>query len=133
MPHYTKVNLLELEDMARKFDMPEEMESRFGRQALEMERGGLSHFRLGPDFREPFGHVHREQEEIYVVLSGSIRVAVEDEVVEVGPMDAIRVPAGVKHGIEGGPEGGEFLAYGAGPARDSEQFAGWWPDEYGAG
>ena len=40
----------------------------------------------------PFGHRHKNQEEIYVVVSGSLRAKLEDEVVELMQWDAIRVP-----------------------------------------
>ena len=91
MSDFTKVNLLEVEDMAPRFDLSPGLESRFARTPLELEGAGVSYFRLAPGFRTPFGHRHEEQEEVYVVLSGLARLSVEDEIVELGPMDAVRV------------------------------------------
>ena len=76
MAGYTRVNLKsDVQDMAPKFGM-EGIESRFARTNLDLENSGLSYFRLDGGFRTPFGHTHSEQEEVYVVISGSARVAV---------------------------------------------------------
>ena len=77
-----KQNLREVEDAAPKFDMPSEIHARFARGALDGETLGLTLFKLEPNFRIPFGHKHEEQEEVYVVVKGSGRVKVDDEVVE---------------------------------------------------
>jgi mannose-6-phosphate isomerase-like protein (cupin superfamily) len=84
MAGYTRVNLKEdVKDMAPEFGM-EGIESHFARTNLELGNSGLSYFRLDSGFRAPFGHTHSEQEEIYVIISGSGRVAVGDEIVAVG-------------------------------------------------
>jgi mannose-6-phosphate isomerase-like protein (cupin superfamily) len=127
---YTKKNLkIEVEDSAPKFDMPTEMEARFARRALEGETLGLSHLTLAPGFRIPFGHKHTGQEEVYVVVRGSARVKVDDEIVELGQWDAIRFDKGTMRQMEGGPEGVEYIAFGAGEdPRDAEMTPGWWSD-----
>ena len=82
MAGYTRVNLKsDVRDMAPEFGM-EGIEARFARKNLELENSGLSRFRLEPGFRTPFGHTHSQQEEVYVVVSGSARVAIGDDVVE---------------------------------------------------
>ena len=129
MARFTRVNLkADVQDMAPQFGM-EGIESRFARKNLELANSGLSYFRLDPGFRAPFGHTHSEQEEIYVVVSGSARVAVGDEVVELAEWDAVRIPAGALHGFEGGGEGAEILAFGAPNTdnKDAEMQPGWWP------
>ena len=94
MAGYTRVNLKsDVKDMAPEFGM-EGIESRFARTNLDLENSGLSYFRLDGGFRTPFGHTHSEQEEVYVVISGTARVALGDEVVELGEWDAIRIPTG---------------------------------------
>jgi mannose-6-phosphate isomerase-like protein (cupin superfamily) len=110
--------------------MPEEMEARFARGALELEKGGVSHFSLAPGFRIPFGHKHAEQEEIYVLVTGTARVKVEDEVVELGPLDALRVGPGVMRQFEGGPDGAEYIAFGAPQtdASEAEMVPDWWSE-----
>jgi len=62
MAGYTVVNLRQVEDMAPQHGMPPDIEARFARRALELEKSGISYFRLGPHFRIPFGHRHSEQE-----------------------------------------------------------------------
>jgi quercetin dioxygenase-like cupin family protein len=130
MAGYTRVNLKsDVQDMAPQHGM-EGIESRFARTNLELENSGLSYFRLDGGYRAPFGHAHSEQEEIYVVLSGSARVAVGDEVVELGELDAIRIPPETVHGMEAGPDGAEILAFGAPNTdnKDAELQPGWWPE-----
>jgi mannose-6-phosphate isomerase-like protein (cupin superfamily) len=129
MADYTKHNLREVENSAPKFDMPEEMEARFARRAIAGETLGLSHFTLAPGFRIPFGHKHANQEEIYVVVRGSGRVKVGDEIVELGEWDAIRFGKDVMRQMEAGPDGIEYLAFGAGTdPLDAEMEPGWWSD-----
>ena len=95
-----------------------------------MEKGGISYYRMSPDFRLPFGHRHSEQEEVYVVLSGSARFTLEDETVELRELDALRVPGSVARGMEAGPEGAELLAFGAPNTdnKDAEMVEGFWAD-----
>ena len=84
---------------------------------------------LAPNFRIPFGHKHEGQEEVYVVLRGSARIKVEDEIVELGPMDALRIAMDTMRDVEAGPEGVEFIAFGAGDdPQDAEMVQGWWSD-----
>jgi mannose-6-phosphate isomerase-like protein (cupin superfamily) len=119
----------DVQDMAPQFGM-EGIESRFARTNLELEKSGVSYFRLDPGYRAPFGHTHSEQEEVYVILSGSARVAVGDEVVEVGELDAIRIAPETMHGMEAGPDGAEILAFGAPNTdnKDADMQPGWWPE-----
>jgi len=127
---YTKRNLRDVENAAPKFDMPSEMDARFARTPLEGETLGLSLMRLEPGFRIPFGHKHSGQEEVYVVVSGSGRVKVGDEVVELATWDAIRFDTDTMRNMEAGPEGIEYLAFGAGEdPLDAEMAPGWWGEE----
>ena len=82
MAGYTLVNLKEVEDQAPKFGHSPNLEARFARAALELENSGISYFRIAPNFRIPFGHKHQQQEEIYVLIGGSARAKLGDEVVE---------------------------------------------------
>ena len=130
MADYTRVNLKsDVEDMAPKHNM-EGIESRFARTNLELAKSGLSYYRMDPDYRAPFGHTHSEQEEVYVVISGSARIAVGDEVVELGEWDAVRIAPGVLHGMEAGSDGAELLAFGAPNTenKDADLKPGWWPE-----
>jgi mannose-6-phosphate isomerase-like protein (cupin superfamily) len=130
MADYTRVNLnSDVKDMAPEFGM-EGIESHFARTNLELENSGLSLFRLDAGFRTPFGHTHSEQEEVYVLVSGSARVALDDELVELSQWDAIRIPSGTMRGMEAGDGGAEILAFGAPNTdnKDAEMQPGWWPE-----
>ena len=94
----------------------------------------MGYQRVPPGYRFPYGHMHRKQEEVYVVLRGSGRMKVDDEIVELKEWDAVRVPPGTWRGYEAGPEGLELLVFGApslGPARreDVDGRRGWWAGE----
>jgi uncharacterized cupin superfamily protein len=131
MSGYTKTNLRNVENQAPNFGMPPELEARFARSALGGETLGLSLMTLAPGFRIPFGHKHSDQEEVYVVLRGSARIKVEDEdgIVELGEWDAIRFDKDTMRNVEAGPDGVEYLAFGAGDdPRDAEMAPDWWSD-----
>ena len=130
MSAHTIVNLKQVEDMALKWGLSPGLESRFARGPLELENSGLSYFKVAPGFRVPFGHVHSEQEEVYLVVSGSARVKLEDEIVELKAWDALRIPPGTWRGFEAGPDGAELLAFGAPNTdnKDIEMDQEWWGD-----
>lgn len=129
MPGYTRLNLREVEDQAPKFGFAPHLESRFARKALGLAHSGVTHYRIAANFRIPFGHSHSEQEEIYVVLSGSGRLKLDDEVLELRELDAVRIGAGTWRNLEGGPEGVEILAFGAAEDNsDVEMKQQWWTD-----
>jgi mannose-6-phosphate isomerase-like protein (cupin superfamily) len=111
MPDYTKKNFKDLPDSAA--ERPGDMEARFGRSHIDSEHIGVSYFRYGPGFRSPIGHRHREQEEAYVVVSGSGKVKLDDEVLDLQLWDVIRVSPSVARAFEGGPDGIELVAIGA--------------------
>jgi mannose-6-phosphate isomerase-like protein (cupin superfamily) len=109
---YTKKNLREVEDLAVKGGFSENQEARFPRDDLKAEETGLSYQVLRPGKRHAFAHRQKEAEEIFVVLSGSGRVKLDDEIVEVGPMDAIRVAPQVGRAFEANSDGLEILVFG---------------------
>ena len=130
MPGYTIVNLREVEDSARKFGMPDGMQARFARVPLALANQGMSLFTLAPGYRLPFGHRHGKQEEVYVIVAGSVRMKLEDEIVELRTWDAIRLAPEVRRSVEAGPEGAELLAVGAPNVGfgDAEQLPDFWTD-----
>ena len=129
MSGYTRTNLRNVENQAPNFGMPPELEARFARSALGGETLGLSLMTLAPGFRIPFGHKHSNQEEVYVVVRGSAWIKVEDEIVELGEWDAIRLGKDTMRDVEAGPDGVEYLAFGAGDdPRDAEMAADWWSE-----
>ena len=129
MPDYAIKNIKELDDSAVQFGLSPQVEARFGRKALGAERGGFSYQRLMPDFRQPFGHRHKAQEEIYIVISGAGKMKLDDEIVEVKQWDAIRVAPQTSRAFESGSEGLELLVFGAGESGDGETFEDFWPED----
>jgi len=130
MPSYTHLNLKEVEDQAPKFEMSPDLEFRSARVPLEMENAGMSYLRVAPNFRVPFGHHHNVQEEVYVLLNGSAKLKLDDEVIDLKPLDAVRIHRETMRNIEGGPDGAELIAFGApntGPG-DGPMTQGWWMD-----
>ena len=128
MSEYTQVNLKEVEDQAPKFGLSPDLEFRMARVPLEMENAGVSYLRVGPNFRIPFGHTHKHQEEVYLVVSGAGRIKLGDDVRELKQWDAVRVHKDTMRGFEAGPDGVELIAIGApntGPG-DAEMEQGWW-------
>jgi quercetin dioxygenase-like cupin family protein len=124
---FALVNLEEVEDMAPKAGFGDAGEARFARQQLGAIAVGASLQRVRPGKRQAFGHRHVVDEEVYVILDGSGRVAVDDEVSEVRRMDAIRVAPGSARAFESGPDGLTFLVIGSHHAGDAEILPGFWP------
>jgi uncharacterized cupin superfamily protein len=130
MSEYTHLNLKDVEDQAPNFGLSPDLEFRMARVGLGLENSGLSYLRVAPGFRLPFGHKHKNQEEVYVLVSGTARMKIEDEVKELKQWDAVRVHKDTMRTIEGGDDGAEFLVVGApntGPG-DAETVQGWWSD-----
>ncbi len=130
MADYTIRNVRELEDMAPRFGLAPDLEARFTARELGLTQSGLSLQRLAPNATHPFGHRHKRQEELYLVLDGSGRAKLDDEMVEVRRWDAVRVAPNVVRAFAAGPDGLELLAFGApavdSPGEDIEYEPGWW-------
>jgi mannose-6-phosphate isomerase-like protein (cupin superfamily) len=105
---YSIVNLMELDNVVTSV---EGLEGRFSRKHIDSRDLGVSHFRYGPGVRGK-GHVHREQEEAYVVVAGSGRILLGDEVRDLRPWDVVRVAPAVVRAFEGGPDGLDLIAIG---------------------
>jgi mannose-6-phosphate isomerase-like protein (cupin superfamily) len=128
---YTVLNLKEVENQGVNFGIPEDKYlSRMARVPLGCENSGVSYEWLAPGYRQPFGHRHKRQEEIYVLVSGSMRAKLDDDIVELQPWSALRIAPDTMRALEAGPEGAELIAIGApntGPG-DAETVPGWWAD-----
>jgi mannose-6-phosphate isomerase-like protein (cupin superfamily) len=125
---YTQKRLTDVKDSAPEFGFGNDQEARFAKYDLDAEATGVSHHRLKPGKRQPFGHRHEQAEEVYVVLGGDGRLKLDDEVIEVATLDAIRVAPGVTRAFEAGPGGIEVLAVGSRHDGDGEIIPGWWSD-----
>ena len=131
MAGYTVRNLKEVENQGPKLGMEEnDLQLRMAKDPLECNGCGLSYMKLGPGWRAPFGHTHKTQEEIYILVNGSARMKVEDEVIDLKPFTAVRVSPEAMRGYEGGAEGAELLVIGTPKTGggDAETVPGWWGD-----
>jgi quinol monooxygenase YgiN/mannose-6-phosphate isomerase-like protein (cupin superfamily) len=126
---YTHLNLEDVEDMAPKFGLGEMGESRFPNRALDTRGTGVSHQRLRPGARQAFGHRHQRAEEVVVVLGGSGQVKIDDEVCDVGSLDALRFAPGSTRAFEAGPDGLELLVFSARHPGDALVDRTFWPLE----
>jgi mannose-6-phosphate isomerase-like protein (cupin superfamily) len=130
MTDYTIKNLREVEDAAPNFGMAPDMQARFASGELGLSESGVSLQRLAPNATQPFGHSHNKQEELYVVLDGSGQAKLDEEIVELTAWDALRVAPEVTRAFSAGPDGLEFLAFGApavgSPREDVDAKPGWW-------
>jgi mannose-6-phosphate isomerase-like protein (cupin superfamily) len=123
---YAKKNLRDVEDMAVKHDLSNTQEARFARAELGAEQTGVNYLTIKPGQREAFAHRHREAEEIYVVLAGSGRVKLDDELVDLTPLDAVRVSPGTTRTFEAGRDGLEVLVFGPHVEGDGEIVSDFW-------
>jgi mannose-6-phosphate isomerase-like protein (cupin superfamily) len=117
---YTVKNLREVEDMAPEFGFSEVQEARFPREDLDAESIGLAFHVVKPGKRQAFAHRHENAEEIYVVLEGSGRLKLDDEIIEVSALDAIRISPPVGRAFEAGDEGLRLLVFGPRHESDGE-------------
>jgi len=131
MSDYTHINLKDdVDDQAPNFGIAGDIEARMARVPLGLENSGLSYLRLAPGFRIPWGHSHKQQEEVYVLVSGSAKIKVGDEIRAMRQWDAVRLHRDTVRSFEAGDEGAEFIAVGApntGPG-DADMIQGWWVD-----
>ena len=125
---YAKKNLREVKDSAAEHGLSERQEARFPRMELGAEQTGMNFLTVKPGQREAFAHRHRTAEEIYVVLGGSGRVKLDDDLVDLAPLDAVRVSPGTTRTFEGGPDGLEVLVVGPHVEGDGEMVQDFWAD-----
>ena len=116
------------EDLAPKYGMGDMGEARFYRKDLGAQGIGLSNYKMNPDQRIGFGHRHADAEEIYVVLAGSGRFKIEDEIIDVGVRDVVYCGPDTMREWEAGPDGLELLAFGNHVEGDTTMEQGWWSD-----
>jgi mannose-6-phosphate isomerase-like protein (cupin superfamily) len=133
MPFTLKNLRDDLPDVGSNFDGSPDLEFRIAGAPLALEHSGLSFQRIPPGYRFPYGHTHHTQEEVFVIVGGSGRMKLDDEIIDVRTWDAVRVPPGTWRGYEAGPDGLELLVVGAphlgeNPRGDVEGARDWWTD-----
>jgi mannose-6-phosphate isomerase-like protein (cupin superfamily) len=110
MSDYTQKNFQEVENVGA--DRAPGFEARFARKHLDSDHLGVSLFRYPANFKTPFGHHHREQEEAYVIVEGSGQMRIGDEIVDLKQWDIVRVAPGAVRGFQSGPDGMAIIAVG---------------------
>jgi uncharacterized cupin superfamily protein len=125
---FTLKNLAEVDDSAPKFGYAEVQEARFAKDELDAQQTGVSYQRVKPGKRQAFAHRHERAEEVYVVMRGSGRAKLDDQIVELRALDAIRVAPGVTRAFQAGSDGLELLAVGPRHDGDGDVLPGWWSD-----
>jgi mannose-6-phosphate isomerase-like protein (cupin superfamily) len=123
---HTKKNLRHIDDSAVEYGISDTQEARFARRDLAAEQTGVTYLTIKPGRREAFAHRHREAEEVYVVLAGSGRVKLDDHLVDLIELDAVRVGAGTARQLEAGPNGLQVLIFGSHVEGDVEQVPDFW-------
>lgn len=124
--NHAKINLRAVSDSAAEHGLSKTQEARFPRNDLGAEKTGLNFLTVKPLQREAFAHRHEKAEEIYVVLTGSGQVKLDDDLVELQQLDAVRVGPGVARSFEAGPDGLEVLIFGPHVDGDSEMVDDFW-------
>jgi quercetin dioxygenase-like cupin family protein len=117
---YTIKNLRDVEDMAAGQGLSEVQEARFAHGDLNAEQIGISLQKVKPGKRHAIAHRHKQAEEVYVVIAGSGRVKLDDEVKEIRELDAIRVAPPVTRSFEAGDQGLEIVAFSPRAQGDAE-------------
>ena len=125
---YTLRNLKDVEDQAVAFGIGEIQEARFPADDVGAETTGFGHQVIHPGKRQSFAHRHQAAEEVYVVIAGSGRVKLEEEIVDLSRLDALRVAPGVTRQFEAGSDGLELLVFGPRHKGDGEIVQGFWED-----
>jgi mannose-6-phosphate isomerase-like protein (cupin superfamily) len=128
MPSFTTVNLLEIDNFLA--DRVQGIEGRFTRSRLDSRDLGVSRFTYAANMRSPMAHSHRVQEEAYIVIAGSGRALLDDEIIELHLWDVLRVAPEVVRAFEGGPEGLDMIAVGGPRPEDGDGVptSASWPD-----
>lgn len=125
---YTHKRVSEIKDSAPEFGYEEVQEARFATGDLNAEDTGVSFLTVKPGKRQGFAHRHEQAEEVYVVLAGSGRAKLDDEIIDLAERDALRVSPGVIRQFEADDEGLDLVAFGAHHEKDGEVIQDWWTD-----
>lgn len=123
---YSLLNLDAVEDVAPAHGLGETQEARFPRAQIGAEQTGFAYLVIKPNRREAFAHRHTAAEEIYVILAGSGTVKLDDDIVNLAPLDAVRVSPPTTRCFEAGDEGLAILIFGPHTEADGEIVPDFW-------
>ena len=102
--------------MAVKHGLSGSQEARFARGDLGAEQTGLNYLIVKPGQREAFAHRHHQAEEL------------DDELVDLAPLDAVRVSPGVTRAFEADRNGLDVLVFGPHVEGDAEMVDDFWSE-----
>jgi len=127
---YTIKNLRELEDSGDPLGISDVAEVRFAREPLGAEDTGMTLHVIHAGQRNPFAHRHETCEETYVVVSGRGRAKVGDDILDISPLDAVRVAGATLRAFEAGDEEDlVMIAFGTQHGADETEFVeGFWEE-----
>ncbi len=128
MLSYAKTNLHGVRDSAAEHGLSAHQEARFPQRDLGAQQTGMNFLIIKPGQREAFAHRHRTAEEIYVVIGGAGRVKLDNEFVDLMPLDAVRVSPGVARSFEASSDGLEILIFGPRVESDAEMVPDFWTE-----
>lgn len=126
MSDYTARNLDDVPDSAPDFGFGEIGAARFATEHLGCAATGLAYHAINPGMRQAFGHRHDAAEEVVVVIGGSGRVRLDDDLVELAPLDAVRIAPGVARRFEAGADGLRYVVFGPKHPNDGELLPEFW-------
>jgi mannose-6-phosphate isomerase-like protein (cupin superfamily) len=113
-------------------DYPGEM--RMLTMGLDSEHVALTYRVMPPQTggKGSYGHSHKTQEEVYFVISGTLQFKLGDEVIDVGPLTAVRItPETVRSVWNEGPDDVQLVIVGGpkldDPRADADMHDGFWP------
>ena len=108
MSDYTVTKLDEAPDVLG--DYPGEMRMLAG--PLGCEQVAFTHRVMPPQTggKGSYGHSHKTQEEVYFVISGTLQFKLGEEILEIGPKTAVRIPPGTVRSVwNEGPDDVELV------------------------
>jgi mannose-6-phosphate isomerase-like protein (cupin superfamily) len=133
MGEYSVVPVADVPNMAAEVGMdPDHFEIRLLREALGLRNFAVTFERFGGGWRPTRGHRHTLQEEVYLLVSGRAQAKLEDEVIDLEPWTAVRVPPETARAFRAaGDADAVFVAIAAPQAGfdDVEFIQDYWTDE----
>jgi mannose-6-phosphate isomerase-like protein (cupin superfamily) len=131
MGDYTVVTREDAPDWMASYEGFGEMRSYT--QAMESDEVALTWRLMPPDTggRGSYGHRHKDQEEIYFVVRGTLQFKIGDDEFEAGPHTAVRIPTHAFRSVHNdGPDEAELVIcskVAKGDESEGEKLDDFWP------
>ena len=128
MNDYTVISLADVPDVLG--DYPGEM--RMLADSLQAQQAALTWRRMPPGTggRGSYGHSHKTQEELYLVLEGTLTFKLGGEILEAGPGTAVRIAPEVVRSVHNDTEADAVLVIAStkvdDPSQDAELHQDFW-------